>query len=394
VSYYFGRDLRETLKRPVGIISTASGGTPAEAWISLDYLKKNPAFQRFVDKYDAVKAAYPEAIKAYPAQTATFNAENAKWQKEVGVTFAPLMKAWQEEVKKARLVNRPDPPRPVPPRPQPTPPGAPRGDLNTPTDMFNGNIEPVIPYALRGVVWYQGESNGPSANQYRDLMSTLISCWRDKWGEGNFPFIYVQLPRFLPGLNWPLIRDQQLKTLSVPNTGMAVAIDLGDRHDVHPLNKIVVAERITAVARHLAYGEDMVWSGPLYDSMKVEGNTIRISFTQVGSGLKIAASPWIAPGSDAVPTDKLVAFSITGSDQQWFPANATIDGNMVVVSSPEVTIPAAVRYGWDNCPPCNLYNKEGFPAATFRTDDWDVPVLQPPTPQAFTAAPSPPKASN
>ena len=127
-----------------------------------------------------------------------------------------------------------------------------------------------IPYAIRGAVWYQGESNGPSANQYRDLMGALIACWREKWGQGDFPFLFVQLPRFVPGLNWPLIRDQQLKTLATPNTGMAVAIDVGDPYDVHPANKIVVAERLALAARHIAYGQHMVWSGPMYDSMKVE----------------------------------------------------------------------------------------------------------------------------
>lgn len=381
LSYYFGRDLRAVINRPVGMISTAWGGTPVEAWISLDFLKQNPAFQRFVDKYDKVKTAYPEASVAYPALQAAYSAEAARWQKEVGVGFAPLMQQWQKDAEKARIAHEPDPPRPVPSRPRPVAPVPPWGDLNTPTDMFNGNIAPVIPYAIRGVVWYQGESNGLSSNQYRDLFNTMITCWREKWGEGDFPFLYVQLPRFNPGLNWPQLRDQQLKTLTTLNTGMAVAIDVGNPVDVHPRNKIVVAERLVLVARHLAYGEkDLVWSGPLYDSMKIEGHSIRLSFTHVGGGLKIGFSPWIAPESDVVPTDHLAAFTIAGADQKWFPAEARIEGNTVVVSSPEVTQPVAVRYGWDNCPPCNLYNKEGLPAATFRTDNWEVPVLFPPEP--------------
>jgi sialate O-acetylesterase len=206
-------------------------------------------------------------------------------------------------------------------------------------------------------------------------MRMLIACWRTKWGE-DFPFLYVQLPRFRGGLNWPLLRDEQLKALSVPKTAMAVAIDVGDPHDVHPPNKTVVAERLTLAARHLAYGEDDVaWSGPIYGSMKVEGRTIRVAFKHTDGGLKIVVSPWVAPGSDKVPTDRLAAFTIAGADQKWFPAEARIDGDTVVVSSAQVPESVAVRYGWEESPPCNLYNKAGLPAATFRTDDWDVPIL-------------------
>jgi sialate O-acetylesterase len=359
LSYYFGRNLRAALNRPVGIISTASGGTPAEAWISLDSLQKNPAFQRFVDKYEKTVAAFPEATAEYPARQAAYQAELGKWQKEVGVTFNPLMTAWLDDVKKARLSHQHEPPRPVPPRPQPKPPVPPAGDLHTPTAMFNGNIAPVIPYTIRGAVWYQGESNGPSANQYRDLLSTLIAGWRDKWGQGDFPFLFVQLPKFEPGLNWPLIRDQQLKTLSMPKTGMAVAIDVGDPSDVHPLNKIVVAERLALLARHLAYGQDLVWSGPMYDSMKIEGPAIRLRFTHVHGGLVIGAAPWVAPGADPLPADRLAVFAIAGADQKWFPADARIDGNTVLVSSPQVHHPVAVRLG--ELPPLQPL-QQGWPA--------------------------------
>jgi sialate O-acetylesterase len=179
---------------------------------------------------------------------------------------------------------------------------------------------------------------------------------------------------------------------------MATIIDLGDPNNIHPVDKVDVGHRLSLVARHAVYGEkDLVWTGPIYDSMKVEGNTIRINFTQTGSGLIIGSSPWVPPHTMAIPTTSLVGFAIAGADRHWVGADATIDGNTVVVSSDKVASPVAVRYAWQNSPECNLFNKEGLAAAPFRTDDWpdegESPPRTPAAPAVAPAAPTPAPAA-
>ncbi|MDZ7370753.1 MAG: sialate O-acetylesterase, partial [candidate division KSB1 bacterium] len=217
--------------------------------------------------------------------------------------------------------------------------------------------------ALRGAIWYQGESNASRAYQYRTLFPTLINCWRQKWGQGDFPFLFVQLANFKPTApepgdsDWAELREAQLMTLSLPNTGMAVAIDIGDAFDIHPKNKQEVGRRLALNALAKAYGRDIVYSGPIYKSMSFEGNKIRLKFDHVGSGL-VAKGP------------KLTGFAIAGTDKKFVWAEAEIEGETVLVWSPQVPDPAAVRYGWADNPNCNLYNREGLPASPFRTDDW------------------------
>jgi sialate O-acetylesterase len=240
----------------------------------------------------------------------------------------------------------------------------------TPSSLFNGMIAPMIPYGIKGVIWYQGEANAGFGPGYRTLFGALITDWRQKWGEGDFPFLYVQLASYRLANFWSYLRESQLKTLELPKTGMAVAIDIGDPANIHPADKQDVGERLALAARHVAYGQDIVYSGPIYDSMKVEGGTIRLSFTQVGGGLVIAAPPWVASDATPVSTDKLVGFEIAGADKKWCEADAKIDGNTLVVSSPQVPQPAAVRYNWANAVQCNFYNREGLPASPFRTDTW------------------------
>jgi sialate O-acetylesterase len=180
---------------------------------------------------------------------------------------------------------------------------------------------------------------------------------------------------------WARLREAQLKTLSLPNTGMAVIIDIGEADTIHPHDKVDVGLRLALAAKHIAYGQDLVYSGPIYDSMKVEGGAIRVSFTNTGSGLQMSAPPWTPPGVKATTPTELTGFAIAGADEKWVWAKAKIDGNDVVVSSDQVASPVAVRYGWAMNPSCNLYNKEGLPASPFRTDDWDAPVT-PPKPAA------------
>ena len=239
-------------------------------------------------------------------------------------------------------------------------------------------INPIIPFAIKGVIWYQGEDNAApaAALEYARLFPAMITGWRKLWKEGDFPFLYVQLANLAQRYrdNWPLVREAQLKTLSLPKTGMAVAIDIGTPYFIHPPDKADVGLRLSLLARHIAYGEDVVCSGPLYDSMKLNGANVRINFQPgtVGRGLVIGCSPWKDPkAKTTLSTTELQGFLIAGEDQKWGDAQAAIDGDAVVVSSAQVPNPKAVRYAWAQSPIANLYNKDGLPASPFRTDDWN-----------------------
>lgn len=245
------------------------------------------------------------------------------------------------------------PPRPVPPN---TP--------NRPTVLYNAMIAPLIPFAIRGAIWYQGESNADRAYQYRTLFPLLINDWRTRWGQGNFPFLFVQLANFRPVAiepvddAWAELREAQTMALALRNSGMAVTIDIGDANDIHPGNKQDVGNRLALNAQHIAYGENLAYSGPIYKSMKIEGNRIRLFFDHAQDGL-------MSKGGD-----KLQGFTIAGADRKFVWAEAMIDGKTIVVSSPQITQPVAVRYAWATNPVCNLYNRVGLPASPFRTDAW------------------------
>jgi sialate O-acetylesterase len=233
-----------------------------------------------------------------------------------------------------------------------------------PVGLYNAMISPLLNYSIKGAIWYQGESNAERPLEYRELFSALICDWRKKWSQGDFPFLFVQLPNFMERIeqpsesNWALLREAQLKTLSLPQTGMAVTIDIGEWNDVHPLNKKDVGKRLALAAQRVAYGDDtIVYSGPIYHSMKIEGNKIVVTFTNTGSGL-VAGS------------GELKYFAIAGIDRRFVWAKAKIENNRVVVWSEEVPNPVAVRYAWaDNPEGANLYNAEGLPASPFRTDE-------------------------
>jgi sialate O-acetylesterase len=233
---------------------------------------------------------------------------------------------------------------------------------NRPTLIYNAMINPILPYTIKGVIWYQGESNADRATQYRQLFPLLINDWRQKWGEGNFPFYFVQIANYnatdqLPAADWPALRDAQLSTLSLPNTGIAVTIDIGDANRIHPQNKQEVGRRLALIARAKTYGENIPYSGPIYKSQVIKGNRIELEFTHADHGL-------LAKG------DTLKGFTISGADKKFYPARAIISGNKVAVTSGAVANPVAVRYAWANNPVCNLYNGANLPASPFRTDDW------------------------
>ncbi|HWZ02201.1 MAG TPA: sialate O-acetylesterase, partial [Mucilaginibacter sp.] len=233
---------------------------------------------------------------------------------------------------------------------------------NRPTLIYNAMINPILPYTITGVIWYQGESNADRATQYRQLFPLLINDWRQKWGEGNFPFYFVQIANYAamdqpPAADWPALRDAQLSTLSLPNTGMAVTIDIGDANRIHPQNKQEAGRRLALIARAKTYGEKIPYSGPIYKSLVIKGNKIELEFTHADNGLLVKG-------------DTLKGFTIAGADKKFYPAWAIISGNKVVVTSNDVANPVAVRYAWANNPACNLYNGANLPASPFRTDDW------------------------
>jgi sialate O-acetylesterase len=221
-------------------------------------------------------------------------------------------------------------------------------------------IAPLISYGIRGAIWYQGESNVERAYQYRKLFPAMIGNWRNDWGQGDFPFYYVQIAPFRYGEEFAgaELREAQLMALSLPNTGMAVTMDIGNVHDIHPKNKQDVGKRLALWALAKTYGrEGIVYSGPIYRSMRIEGDKIRLFFDHVGGGLVAKGGP-------------LTRFAIAGRDRNFVEVKAEIDGDTILVSSDKTKKPIAVRFAWSNTAVPNLFNKEGLPASSFRTDDW------------------------
>jgi sialate O-acetylesterase len=319
VGYFFGRELHQKLNVPVGLIHTSWGGTAAEVWTS----------KRVIDSTEGLKPmaeAYPKKLEAYEKQVA----------------------ANQEAAAKAKAENKPGPKSIHP---------------TLPALLYNGMIANVLPYGIKGAIWYQGESNAGRAKEYQTLFPAMIKNWREDWGQGEFPFGFVQLANFMArkeqptDSSWAELREAQTMTLSLPKTGMAVIIDIGEAKDIHPKNKQDVGKRLALWAQSQVYGKDIVYSGPIYASMKVEDSKVRVSFKHVGTGLE-------AKGG------KLSGFAVAGEDRTFVWADAVIDGQTVLVSSDKVAKPVAVRYAWADNPDCNLYNKEGLPASPFRSDDW------------------------
>jgi sialate O-acetylesterase len=235
-----------------------------------------------------------------------------------------------------------------------------------PTELYNGMIYPLLPYAFKGAIWYQGESNAGKAHQYRTLFPDMIRCWRRDWGQNDFTFLLVQLAPFkaikdLPDeSDWAELREAQLlSTKALPHVGMAVITDVGDPQDIHPTRKQPVGARLALAARGIAYGEKIEFSGPIYRSMQVRDGKAVLRFDHAGKGLEARDGA-------------LKGFAVCGDDRKFVWADAEIVGNTVVVSSPQVARPVAVRYGWADCPVVNLWNKDGLPASPFRTDDFPM----------------------
>ncbi|MBC7874737.1 MAG: sialate O-acetylesterase [Ferruginibacter sp.] len=342
VAYFFARDIQKKIKVPIGLITTAFGASTAEAWVREEALVNEPVCKPLVD-------SFKKKLNKYLADTvakAKYITDQAKWKIE-----AEALKAAGKTV--PRGPRNPDPVR----------------DQHNAAVLWNGMVKPLVPYAIRGALWYQGESNSPTAKIYRQIMEILITDWRKQWGQGNFPFLYVQLANIgktydsLPakGGSEAIKREAQLQNLSIPNTAMAVAIDNADPADmnnVHPKNKQEIGIRLALAALATVYEEKIVYSGPLYDKMEIAGNNIKLYFKHIGSGFMAKEG-------------QLKGFTIAGEDKKFVWANAKIEGNTVIVSSPDITNPVAVRYGWGSNPPTSLYNKENLPASPFRTDSFE-----------------------
>ena len=244
-------------------------------------------------------------------------------------------------------------------------------DALRPGYLFNGKIVPLIPYAIRGVIWYQGEANAMAFRYHHLQLVTLINDWRARWGAGDFPFAWVQLPSFhaaqkLPveDSGWVMVCENMLKTLALPNTGIAITTDIGEANDIHPKNKQEVGKRLAMWALADVYRQPGVAAcGPLASGHKIHGSEVTITFKHADGGLVVKDS-------------ELKGFAIAGEDKNWVKAEAKIAGDTVVVSSPEVKQPVAVRYAWAENPDCNLYNRAGIPASPFRTDDWPFRLPQ------------------
>jgi sialate O-acetylesterase len=315
VAYYFGRDLQAALKVPVGLIETCWGGSPAEVWMSQSLLADDKEYKR-------------DILEAYEATMQKLEASGKKPQR------AP----WK------------------------------------PAELYNGMIAPLIPYAIKGAIWYQGESNAGRAYQYRRLFADMIRNWRHDWEQGNFTFLAVQLAPYdkvkkrpLEAItekpvesDWAELREAQLlATQELPNVGMAVITDVGEKDDIHPTKKVPVGARLALAARGIAYRENIEYSGPVFKKMKVKDGQAVLSFDHADSGLEAKGGP-------------LTGFAICGEDRNFVWAEARIEDDKVIVGSPSVTEPVAVRYGWSDFPVVNLWNKAGLPATPFRTDDFPM----------------------
>ncbi len=325
VAYYFGRALQKARNVPVGLIHTSWGGSPAEVWMSQQALEATPVYKS-------------EILDPFPAQLEQFKIKKAKYDADL----AAAKKAGTKFTERAPNLWRP-------------------------TELYNAMIHPLIPFAIKGAIWYQGESNAGRAYQYRSLFVDMIKNWRKDWGQGDFAFMAVQLAPFKKikdqpaDSDWAELREAQLlATTKLRNVGMAVITDVGEENDIHPKKKGPVGERLALAARGVAYGEKIEFSGPVFKNLKVKKNEAILTFDHVGSGLE-------------AKDGELKGFAIAGADKKFVWAKAEIQpNNTIVLTAPGVDKPVAVRFGWADYPVVNLWNKDGLPATPFRTDDFQM----------------------
>jgi sialate O-acetylesterase len=347
VGYWFAKELRKELGVPVGLINSSWGGTRVEAWTRREALNEitDPGVVELLKWWDDRVDRYDVA------------AEQARYDQR--------LQDWAVKAEEAKNAGQPEPQKPQPSY-------NPTRDHHRPAGLYNAMIAPLVPYAARGFLWYQGESNVPRAFQYRKLFPAMIANWRSDWKDEK-PFYFVQLAPFQYGGQDPellaeLWEAQALTTTALPKVGMTVITDIGDVKDIHPTNKAEVGRRLALLALAQDYGKDVPFSGPVYREAKVEGNAIRVSFDHA-EGLKSRTG------------EPLDHFQVAGEDGKFAAAQATIDGSDVVVASPEVAQPKYVRFGWTNIAEPNLVNEAGLPASPFRTDELPAKTAETVTPE-------------
>lgn len=323
VAYFFGRDLYQKLKVPIGLISTSWGGTKAEAWTAQSVLEQDVAFLPILHEDAKNEKLYQEKLETY-----YLNLTNERIASAENAAKGQLKKPKKEPNKTSYV-------------------------------LYNAMLHPIVNYTIKGAIWYQGESNSGKAYLYRSLFPAMVKSWREEWKQGDFPFYYVQITPH-KGQNAE-IREAQLMSLkTIPNSAMVVTTDVGDPNNIHPIDKQTVGYRLSLIARAKNYGEkNLVYSGPVFNHMKIKKQKVQLFFDYAESGLKKNG-------------ETLKEFEIAGEDQVFYPADAKIDGKTIVVSSSKVKEPVAVRFAWKAIPEPNLFNNENLPASPFRTDDWVI----------------------
>ncbi|AHF91102.1 sialate O-acetylesterase [Opitutaceae bacterium TAV5] len=328
VGYYFAKDIHEVTGVPVGIIGSNWSGSLIEGWIDSDSLhpSNGAPFRAVHERWAKALADYPEAKARHAAAVA----------------------AWKQERDAAKAAGQPFAKR------QPRGPRGP-GSSSTPSGLYNAMIHPLVPYALRGAIWYQGESNIGRHSEYRELFPAMIAGWRSKFGQGDFPFYWVQLANHgsPAGIHWALLREAQTQTLALPATGQAVILDIGNSRNIHPGNKQDVGRRLARLALNRTYGVAMPDSGPVFAKVERADAGLRVSFTETAGGL-------------IAPLNELYGFELAGEDKVFKPAEARIEGDTVLVTSADVPVPVTVRYAWRDAPVAGLFNREGLPAVPFQ----------------------------
>ncbi len=336
--FFFAREVHRELGVPIGLINSSWGGTPIQPWMSTEALQAYPGYPQLLERKQAEIAAWPERKKQIEAD----------------------IQRWETETAADRTAGKTV-------RPRPWNPGPPDSGQYMPAQLYNGMIHPLVRYPIKGVLWYQGEANAgggaAGAADYTDLQSRLIAGWRKDWGQAALPFYFVQLAGWgnfgdTTGRSWAFFREGQANVLDrVPHTGMAVAVDIGDTHDIHPKNKQEVGRRLALLALAGTYGCKVVAHGPAFASSSIEGDCIRLRFEHAEGGLMVR------------PNGPLRGFEIAGADGTFLPAEARIEQDTVVVRSAAVERPVHVRYGWSNDPAVSLFNGAGLPTVPFRTDN-------------------------
>ena len=341
LAYYTARDLRKALNVPIGLISASVGATPGESWVPMDVLESEDQFAPILERWQ-------QSLRDFPARQDDYDKAFVQWDHDTDL---------------AEREGRPIPgghPKLVGP-----------DNTWTPAGLFNGMIAPLTSTPIKGILWYQGAAAPERAHQYRALFRRLIQRWRQAWGLGDISFIYAQEANFGPRRDepcehsWAELREAQTMGLAEPNAAMAVAIDLGEEQNIHPIRKAPLGARLALATRKVAYGEDILHSGPTFKSMSIDGDTARVRFDHTGDGLKTSdGRPPIGFAISPGCTD------FTRGNRSFTWADARIEGHDIIVTSDAVAKPVAVRYAWAQNPDCNLVNSAGLPAVPFRTDDW------------------------